>query len=317
MNHTILGAGGSVGTPLAIELVNAGETVRLVSRRGSNLPGAESCRADISSFEEMLNSVAGSDIVYICAGLAYDRKVWAELWPKIMNNAIDSCKKINAKLIFFDNVYMYGRVDGKMTETTPYNPCSVKGEIRAKIARKLEEEMKLGNLKAIIARSADFYGPYATSTSVPYFLVIENLLKGKKAQWLVDAGKRHSFSYTPDCARALHLLSSRDECMNQVWHMPTSNPGITGKEFIGIAAREIGAKPDYTILSKWMIRMAGIFNKTIAESVEMLYQSEIDYFFDSTKFNDFFAYQPVTYEQGIRDTIGFARGKMKEVPGQK
>lgn len=36
-------------------------------------------------------------------------------------NAIEACKVNKAKLIFFDNVYMYGKVDGKMTEETPYS----------------------------------------------------------------------------------------------------------------------------------------------------------------------------------------------------
>jgi nucleoside-diphosphate-sugar epimerase len=309
MKNTILGAGGSIGNPLAVELLNANENVRLVSRSGFSMPGAETFTAEISSYEETLNSIQGSDVVYLCAGLAYDRKVWADLWPKIMNNAIDACKKANAKLIFFDNVYMYGKVDGKMTETTPYNPCSKKGEIRAKIAMRLEDEMKQNNLKAIIARSADFYGPYATKTSVPYFLVIANLMKGKKAQWLVDVSKSHSFTYTLDCARALKLLSTREECYNQVWHLPTCNPGITGKAFIELAAKEIGVDPKFSVLTKWMIRLAGLFDKTISESVEMLYQSEFDYYFDSTKFNNFFSYKPTAYPEGIKETIGFIHGK--------
>ena len=51
-----------------------------------------------------------------------------------MSNSIEACKRAGAKLIFFDNVYMYGKAGGPMTEETPFNPCSKKGEIRAKIA---------------------------------------------------------------------------------------------------------------------------------------------------------------------------------------
>ena len=232
MKHTILGAGGSIGNALTYELLKANENVRLVSRSNYSISGTESFKADISSYEETLNSIQNSDVVYLCAGLAYELKVWRELWPKIMQNAIDACKKVNTKLIFFDNVYMYGKVDGKMTETTPYNPCSKKGEIRVKIATMLESEMKQKNINAIIARSADLYGPYATKSSVPFILVIDNLMKGKKAQWLIDVNKTHSFSYTIDSAQALYLLSGRDECYNQVWHMPTYNPGIDGKTFL-------------------------------------------------------------------------------------
>jgi len=81
---------------------------------------------------------------------------------------------------------MYGKVEGKMTEATPYNPCSRKGEVRAVIVTNLENEIKNKNINAIIARSADLYGPYATKTSVPYILVFDKLLHGKKAQWMID-----------------------------------------------------------------------------------------------------------------------------------
>lgn len=305
MKHTILGAGGSIGNTLTRELLKSGEQVRLVSRSGFAFPGTEAFKADISSYEETLAGARNSDVVYICAGLPYDLKAWSEFWPKIMRNAIDACKKVNARLIFFDNVYMYGRVDGKMTETTPYNPCSRKGEVRAKIAGMLESEMKAGNIKAIIARAADLYGPFANKGSVPYLLVIDNLMKGKKAQWLVSPDKSHSFTYTLDCGKALKLLSGREECYNQVWHMPTCNPGIDGKTFIGLVASDLGIKPDYTVLKKWMIWLAGLSDKTIHESYEMLYQSEFDYYFDSSKFNDFFNFTPVSYPDGIHETIAF------------
>jgi len=309
MKHTILGAGGSIGNALTYELLKANENVRLVSRSNYSISGTESFKADISSYEETLNSIQNSDVVYLCAGLAYELKVWRELWPKIMQNAIDACKKVNTKLIFFDNVYMYGKVDGKMTETTPYNPCSKKGEIRVKIATMLENEMKQKNINAIIARSADLYGPFATKNSVPFILVIDNLMKGKKAQWLIDVNKTHSFSYTIDSAQALHLLSGRDECYNQVWHMPTCNPGIYGKTFIELVAKELGIDAKYSVLRKWMVKMAGLFNKTVNESYEMLYQSEFEYYFDSTKFNDFFNFKPMTYPEGIKETIAFLKKK--------
>ena len=65
------------------------------------------------------------------------------MWPRIMTNTIEACKRAGAKLIFFDNVYMYGKVSGPMTEETPFNPCSKKGEIRAKIATTLIRRMEV------------------------------------------------------------------------------------------------------------------------------------------------------------------------------
>jgi nucleoside-diphosphate-sugar epimerase len=309
MKHTILGAGGSIGNALTYELIKSGEPVRLVSRSSYSIPGTESFRADLTSYKETLESIKNSDVVYLCAGLRYDVRVWSEQWPKIMQNVIDACKNARAKLVFFDNVYMYGKVEGKMTESTPYNPCSKKGEIRAKIAAQLESEFKQKNIRAIIARAADLYGPYGDRSSVPYIMAIGNLIKGKKAQWMVDVHTPHSYTYTLDCARALALLSARDECFNQTWHMPTFNPPIDGKTFIELTAKEAGSDPSFFVLKKWMIRMAGLFDRTIYELYEMLYQSEYNYYFDSTKFNDFFHYQPVPYAQGIHETVEFYKQK--------
>lgn len=90
--------------------------------------------ADLADREQAIRAVAGSSVVYLVTGLKYDHRVWHDLWPRIMANTIEACKRAQSKLLSFDNVYMYGKVNGPMTEETPYTPCSKKGEIRAKIA---------------------------------------------------------------------------------------------------------------------------------------------------------------------------------------
>src|SRR5207344_756753 len=105
---------------------------------------AETVSADISDLAQTVSAVAGSTVVHLLVGLKYDARVWGDLWPRIMGNAIEACKRANAKLIFFDNVYMYGKVVGPMTEETPFKPCSRKGEIRAQIASNLLNEVKAG-----------------------------------------------------------------------------------------------------------------------------------------------------------------------------
>ena len=65
-----------------------------------------------------------------------------------------------------------------MTEQTLFNPCSRKGEIRAHIATMLLNEMTKGNLTALIARSADFYGP-RVRTGIANRLSSTSSLKGE------------------------------------------------------------------------------------------------------------------------------------------
>ncbi|SFE54901.1 Nucleoside-diphosphate-sugar epimerase [Chitinophaga sp. CF118] len=303
--YTILGAGGVIANELTKELLNNGKKVRLVSRNPKMIDGVtDTVAADITDPLQTRRAVSGSSMVFLCAGLAYNHKVWEIAWPKIIQNVIHSCSEAGVPLIFFDNVYMYGRVDGAMTEQTPYNPCSKKGEIRALIANKIMDRVKEGRLTATIARCADFYGPGADTTGVMNLLAIGKLAKGKTANWLGSDKHTHSYTYTRDAAKGLYLLSQDRSTFNQVWHLPTSNPAPNGKEYIEMIAKIADVKPRYTRLTGFMIRLAGLFDTTVGELHEMLYQSNYPYIFDSTKFERHFNFKPTSYEEGIRQTLG-------------
>jgi nucleoside-diphosphate-sugar epimerase len=299
--HIILGAGGAIGTPLAAELLARQQKVRAVSRSGAASVGVESVRADLNDPDEVLRAVEPGATVHLLAGLKYDRRVWQEQWPRIMRNVVRACSEKGARLIFFDNVYLYGRVDGPMTEQAPVRPTSRKGEIRAGIVDVLQNEMAAGRVTAAIARAADFYGPHADKTSVASILVFQRLAAGKSAQVFVDADRKHSYTYTLDCARALCLLAEADDAFGQVWHLPTAHPPLTGREFIGLAAEALGVAPRVAVLPAWMMKTLGLVVPMMRELGEMLYQNDRDYVFDSSKFERRFTFTPTPYADGIRE----------------
>ena len=303
--HTILGAGGSVGNQLVPILLANNERVRLVSRNPIAVEGAESVSADLSNFEQTLNAVKGSSVVYLLVGLKYDTRVWEITWPIIMTNTINACKQTNSKLIFIDNVYMYGKVHGTMTEETAFNPCSKKGMIRAAVATQLLNEMKAGNIKALIARGADFYGPSGDKTSMPNILVFTNFAKNKKAQWLGDVNLPHSFTFIPDIAKSLYLLSKDESAFGQTWHLPTASKPLSGKQFIELSAKAFNKPNKYFAFPKWMIALVGLFSRDIYEMKEMQYQNELSYIFDSSKFEKHFNFVPTSYEDGINATAAY------------
>jgi nucleoside-diphosphate-sugar epimerase len=300
--QTILGSTGVIGKELAKALPQYTNKIRLVSRNPKKVnDGDELFSANLLKAEEILKAVEGSEVVYLTAGLTYDIKVWRKDWPVIMKNVIEACKKNNSKFVFFDNVYSYGKVDGWMTEESPVKPDSEKGKVRAELNKMIMHEVKQGNLKAIIAKAADFYGP-ETLTSFVNIMVFENFKKGKKAQWFIDVNKKHSFTYTPDAGKGTAILGNIDSAYNQIWHLPTNKNALTGKEFIELAAKAMGVKPEYMVVKKWMVKMLGMFNKVVKESIEMLYQNDSDYLFDSTNFEKTFNYKPIGYEEGIIHT---------------
>jgi len=297
--QTILGSTGVIGKELARTLLQYTNKIRLVSRNPKKInDNDELVSANLLNAEEILKATQGSEVVYLAAGIQYDIKVWRRDWPVIMKNVIDGCKKNKSKFVFFDNVYAYGKVDGWMTEESPIKPDSKKGKVRAMLNEMIMAEVKQGNLKAIIAKAADFYGP-DTLLSFVNMMVFENFKKGKKAQWMLDVNKKHSFTYTPDAAIGTAILGNTDSAYNQVWHLPTNKNVLTGKEFIELAAKAMGVKSELMVVKKWMLSMLGLFNKVIKENNEMLYQIDSDYLFDSTKFERTFNYKPISYEEGI------------------
>ena len=299
--QTILGSGGAISRELVPALTKYTEHIRLAGRNPKVFSGKEELfPVDLLDANRTLLAVEGSEVVYLLAGLQYDIRVWKVSWPKIMNNVIEACKQHKAKLVFLDNVYMYGLVRGWMTEETPYNPCSRKGGIRAAIATQLMDETKRGGLHALIARSADFVGPGATNTFM-HPMVFMKLKEKKRATWLCNDKVRHSFTYTPDSGRAVALLGNTADAYNQVWHLPTDHNPLTGREFINTAAAVLGAEPKYSVMKTWMMKAGGLFNRLALESVEMTYQYEYEYLFDSLKFESRFSQATPTLE-AVRET---------------
>jgi len=300
--QTILGANGVIAINLAKSLLNYTANVRLVSRNPKKVNTTDELKpADLLNKDQTFSAIEGSDVVYLTAGLKYNVHTWQEQWPVIMQNVVEACVQHRAKLVFFDNVYCYGRVKRWMTEQTPVNPISKKGEVRAKIADMILNEVKKGTLTALIARAPDFYGPY-TPNSVMDMMVFGNFKKGKRAQVILADQYRHSLIYTPDAGAATALLGNTESAFNQIWHLPTDKNALTTKEMIGLAAKAFGVKPDYMILQKWMMRLAGLFIGEVRESIEMLYQYDSDYLFDSSKFDKAFDFKTTLYAVGINET---------------
>lgn len=309
--QTILGANGTIGRLLAKELPSYTDGIRLVSRNPRKVnPTDELMPLDLTQPGAVEKAVKGSEIVYLVVGLEYKLKVWERFWPSLMRDTIDACLKHNAKLVFFDNVYMYDKNHlSDLTEDTPVNPSSRKGKVRELISRMLLDAVRDKGLTALIARSADFYGPGNENNFVSQ-MVLKNIRNGKKPMWFVGPDIKHSFTYTPDAGRATALLGNTPDAYGQVWHLPTDSRPVTGKEFVSMIASELGTgKAKLSIVPKWMLYLLGLFIPVMREMPEMMYQYDRDYFFNSAKFTGRFNIKATPYEEGVKETCRESGGK--------
>lgn len=113
----------------------------------------------------------------------------------------------------------------------------------------------------------------------------------------------HTYTYTPDAAKATALLGNTPDAYNQTWHLPTTNEKITGKQWIALFAKEMQVKPDYMIIPKWMMKLLGLFIPIMKEFPEMMYQYEQDYIFDSSKFEKRFGIQATSPAEGVKQSV--------------
>lgn len=300
--QTILGAGGAIGTALAKELHHYTNEIRLVSRSPKKINMNDQLfPADLSDATQVDKAVEGSSVVYLVVGFEYATSIWQQKWPALMLHVINACKKHNARLVFFDNIYMYDRdYLGSMTEETPVRPTSKKGEVRGLIAQMLMNEIQSGNINALIARSADFIG---TKNSVLVELVYKNLKNGKSANWFADAGKLHSFTFVEDAAKGTAMLGNAPDAYGQVWHLPTSSNVLTGKQWVELVANELKVKPKLIVMPAWMLGVVGLFVPVLKEFKEMIYQYDRDYVFDSSKFEKRFNYVPATPQEAVKSVV--------------
>ena len=307
--HIVLGASGGVGNALARELVAQGKRVRAVNRSGkADLPAnVEMLRGDALDADSIRAACAGASVVYNCVNVPYPE--WAAKFPSMMRNITEAACAANAKLIFADNLYMYGPVAGMMTEDLPYNAMGHKGKLRAQMANELMEQHRAGKVRVAIGRASDYYGPGATNAIAGKDLFTA-VIAGKKAMWAGSLDQPHTMTYIQDFARGLVVLGERDEALGQVWHIPGAEP-ITGREFLNLAFEAAGTKPQMGAYSRLMIRFAGLFSPLIREVDEVLYEFEKPYRVSGEKFARAFGKIETPHRAAIQETVAWYKRNLK------
>ena len=83
---------------------------------------------------------------------------------------------------------------------------------------------------------------------------------------------------------------------------PINPPGNKGKVRAEIA-KELGVKPRIQVAPKFLVRIMGLFIPIMSEMVEIMYQYDRDYNFNSTKYEKQFGYKPTSYTDGIKEIV--------------
>jgi nucleoside-diphosphate-sugar epimerase len=304
--HVVFGATGGIGGALVAELLRRGKAVRAVSRRGDAPDGAQGAAADAADPAEAAVAARGAAVVHHCVNPGYTR--WPELLPPISRSILGAAESSGAKLVFADNLYVYGPVDGPLREDLPAAATGSKGKTRVEVSAEMLAAHAEGRARVTIGRASDYYGP-GGGTSTSGDPVFGRVVAGKRPRWIGKLDVPHTFHYLADIARGLVTLAERPEADGQVWHLPAAAP-LTAQEFFDLvfeaAGRPTPARAQ--IAGPALLAVAGTFSPTLRELRETAYQFRRPFVIDSSKFEAAFGRLETTpHRQAVERTVEWFR----------
>ena len=306
--HVVFGATGAIGGAVVDELLRKGRRVRAVSRGGRAPAGAEGVAADAADTPQAAAAAAGAAVVYHCANPPYTR--WPELFPALTRSILGAAESCGGKLVFSDNLYAYGPVDGPLREDLPAIAHGRKGRVRVEMAAELLGAHRLGRARVVIGRASDYYGPRGTGSTAGE-TVFGRILAGNKPQWPGRLDQPHTFHFLPDIARGLLVLADRPEADGQVWHLPAAGP-LTAQKFFDMIAEAAGQPVPVhaSVASPAVLAVAGVFSPLLREIRETAYQFRAPFVIDASKFEATFGgLEPTPHRDAVQLTVAWYRSR--------
>ncbi len=294
-------------------LLKRGQTIKMVNRSGkraAEIPASVEIAAGDAYNSEFTRSVTqGAAAVYQCAQPEYHE--WQAKFPPLQAAIVEGTAASGAKLIVAENLYMYGDTDGKtLREDLPYSANTRKGKVRGEMAQTLLAAHRSGKLRVAMARGSDFYGPSVLGSALGERTIVP-LLQGKAAEVTAALDLPHTYTYINDFGEALAILGEREEALGQAWHVPNP-PTLTHRELLGLFFKQAGLPPKFSVMSKMMLMMAGLFIPAAKEMVEMAYEFEKPFLVDSSKFIKAFGNIATPHEVAVKETLDWYRAFIKK-----
>lgn len=273
MSLKVVVGAGATGVPTALLLAEAGDQVRLVSRRGSgpDHPNVELVKADATNTGRLAEVARGAAVIFNCAMPPYDQ--WPALWPPLAASLLAAAEQTGADYVMVGNAYGYGPVDGPMTEGLPLATTTSKGRVRAQMWLDAKAAYDAGRVRATEVRAHDFLGPGAASY---YTLTVQPaVLTGEKATFFpADLNAPHSWTYTTDTALTAIAAAGHEESWGRAWHVP-STADISVRQLTELIAAAAGNGPaDLGTMTQDELAALATSNSVLAEVGEMLYMIE-------------------------------------------
>jgi nucleoside-diphosphate-sugar epimerase len=298
---------GPLGCAVAEELLARGRSVKLVNRSGSgDIPeGARLVKADVTDPELTREVCKNVRTVFHCAMPPYTQ--WPEIFPAITYGIMKGAISAQANLVYGDNLYMYGQVNGPIKEDLPYNAKGPKGKIRGQMADKLMQAHNEGKVKVAIGRASDFFGPRVID-SILGERVFSPAIANNAINLMGKLDQPHTYTYIKDFAKGLVILSEHENAFGETWHIPSAET-INMQRFLRKVFTETETFPPVKTAPKFVVNVMALFNPIIRELKEVLHNYQLPYVVDHSKFENAFGNNSTPHKTAIKETVEWYMAK--------
>jgi len=185
------------------------------------------------------------------------------------------------------------------------SPCSRKGEVRARVAERLFDAHRRGEVRAVSGRASDYYGPGGTLTYLgdPFW---KPALAGRKVWAPANPDAVHTYHYIPDVAAGLMALGTAGgDVEGRPWMLPCA-PAGTLRQLVDRFAAHLARPIRLSTLPPFGLRAVGLFVPMLRELAEMSYQWEEPFVVDDRRFRERFPIRPTDPDEAARATVAWA-----------
>ena len=275
----VLGASGGIGGEMLRQLVTQGWNVRAM-KRGLGVArriaeGVEWIEGDAMNAQDVGRASEGcSVIVHAVNPPGY--RGWGQQVLPMIDNTIAAAAAQGSTIVLPGTVYNYGPdAFPLLHEHSVQRPLTRKGKIRVQMEKRLQEASERGNVRVIVVRAGDFFGPGARNNWLSQGMIRPGEVPAE-IRLPSASGVGHQFAYLPDVAATMiALLDIRDQLPPfATYHMAgywDRDGAEIGRAIQRIVESHGGKKPKLKAFPWWLIRLAAPFNETLREMMEMRY----------------------------------------------
>jgi nucleoside-diphosphate-sugar epimerase len=205
---TILGINGHIGQAAARAFVAAGWQVSGFGRTNRMpIPGVAFIAGDADSVDDLRRAVADTDVVLNALNLPYHQWDRGRAEAQI-GRVLEALGNTGRFMLYPGNIYNYAGSLTSIMPDSPQVPQTPRGAIRVRMEEMIEAAAARGDIRAIILRAGDFYGPGNQGADMFGQMLLREIDKGRVALH-DDHSVGHAWAYLPDLARAFVVLAEK------------------------------------------------------------------------------------------------------------